>query len=240
MKRLVLAALALAAISIASVAALATSGVAKADVSGCTTLPNPSPAYLGMTAAAINPDSTLSGTVDATGCDIGVYYGPGSHPSLNGVTIKNARQFGVVNDGGTVNVMNSPIQNIGDSPFDGMQYGIGIVYDNGSGTISGNHVGPYQKNGIVVRGGGSATVQNNVVTGSTPVNYIAQNGIEVYGATATVTGNTVTGNWYTGSSWTACGLLFYNANGVKQSANTMSGNQMNLCNVGRGGGNVKP
>jgi hypothetical protein len=51
-----------------------------------------------------------------------------------------------------------------------------------------------------------------------------------------VTGNTVSGNWYTGATWTACGLLFYQAGGVKQSAKNLFDNQTNFCNVGRGGG----
>jgi parallel beta-helix repeat protein len=160
---------------------------------------------------------------------------------VSNADISGATRYGVVNNGQNVSVTNSTIENIGDHPFDGMQYGVGIFYTGGTGTISGNHVGPYQKGGITVRDSGSATIQNNTVSGSGPVNYIAQNGIQIsYGASATVTGNTVTGNWYTPATWTACGLLFYQAGGVKQSANTLSANQTNLCNVGRGGGNVKP
>lgn len=59
-------------------------------------------------------------------------------------------------------------------------------------------------------------------------------------ATALVKGNTVTGNWYTPKSWVSCGLLFYQASGVKQQANTLSDNEVNLCNAGRGGGNYNP
>ena len=71
------------------------------------------------------------------------------------------------------------------------------------------------------------------------VDYIAQNGIQVsLGGSATVTGNTVSGNWYTPTSSTACGLLFYQADGVKQKSNNLFGNETNLCNVGRGGGNA--
>jgi hypothetical protein len=196
---------------------------------------------MSLTAKQLGGTVTASTPIDATGCDIGVYYGPGAATgSVNGAAISNAKYYGVVVDRTNVDVTNSTISQIGDYPLDGMQYGVGILYTDASGLISGNHVGLYQKNGITVRDGGSATVQNNTVTGAGPVGWIAQNGIEIYGATATVKGNTVTGNSYTGPTWTACGLLFYNANGVKQSANTMSGNQTNLCNVGRGGGNVKP
>ena len=84
-------------------------------------------------------------------------------------------------------------------------------------------------------------ISSNTVTGEGPVNYIAQNGIEIAcGASASVTGNTVSGHFYTPATVTACGLLFFQAGGVKQSKNTMFGNQTNLCNAGRGGGNFNP
>jgi hypothetical protein len=100
----------------------------------------------------------------------------------------------------------------------------------------------YQKNGVVVSGTKAAvTVKNNHVTGNGPVNYIAQNGIQIsFGATASVTGNTVSGHFYTPATVTACGLLFYQAGGVKQSANTLFANQTNVCNAGRGGGGFNP
>jgi hypothetical protein len=49
----------------------------------------------------------------------------------------------------------------------------------------------------------------------------------------------VTSNWYTPKSYVACGLLFYQAGGVKQQAN-VSGNEINLCNAGRGGVGFNP
>jgi hypothetical protein len=61
-----------------------------------------------------------------------------------------------------------------------------------------------------------------------------------YGASALVKGNTVSGNWYTPTSYVACGLLFYQAAGVKQQSNTLFNNEVNLCNAGRGGGIYKP
>jgi hypothetical protein len=204
---------------------------------------------INLTAAQIG--GTVTGNLDATGCDIGVYYGPGTAAGkVDGARISNARYFGVVNDGGTVDVTNSIINNIGDSPFDGTQHGVGILYTTehnveepegkAGGTIIHNELPSYQKGGITVRGAGaSATIENNTLTGSGMVDYIAQNGIQVsFGGSATVKGNTVSGNWYTPTSNTACGLLFYQAAGVKQQANNLFGNEMNLCNVGRGGGNT--
>jgi L-aminopeptidase/D-esterase-like protein len=46
--------------------------------------------------------------------------------------------------------------------------------------------------------GAALIVQDNTVTGFGPVDYIAQNGIQIsFGATAKVAGNVVTGNDYT-------------------------------------------
>ena len=105
--------------------------------------------------------------------------------------------------------------------------------------IAGNTVSDYQKNGITANGNVAAVITGNSVTGDGQVDYIAQNGIQVgFGATALVRSNTVTGNWYTPESFVACGLLFFEAEGVKQQANALDANERNLCNFGRGGGNV--
>lgn len=197
---------------------------------------------INLTAAQIG--GRVSGNLDATGCDIGVYFGFGAPGTVNRATVTNAKYFGVVNDGQFVNVTHSTISKIGDTPFDGAQHGVGILYttehDPGvsqgiaRGTIDGNVLSSYQKGGITVRGSGaSATIQLNKVTGSGKVDYIAQNGIQVsFGATATVTGNTVSGNWYTPPSNEACGLLFYQAAaGAKQHANRLIENELGLCTV---------
>jgi hypothetical protein len=199
-----------------------------------------------LTAAQIG--GPVTGTLDALGCNIGVYYNA-SHPgSVSGADISGANYFGVLVNGATVNTTNSSVHAIGEVSLNGSQHGNAIVYLNGAhGMISGNHVFNYQKNGITVSGvnadgtvpgpATSASVLNNVVTGEGHVSYIAQNGIQIsYGASGTVTGNTVSGNWYTGPTYTACGLLFYQAGGVKQNANNLFNNQTNFCNFGRGGG----
>jgi hypothetical protein len=167
---------------------------------------------INMTAALVNPVGLVTGTVDATGCNIGVYFGPGATGTVDGAEIYGANYFGVVNDGGAVNVTNSSIHDIGESPLGGSQHGVGVYFtisNGGTGSISGNTIFNYQKGGIVVNGiHASATIQNNTVTGQGPVAYIAQNGIQVgYGATANVTENTVTGNAYTGSSTVSGGII---------------------------------
>jgi hypothetical protein len=205
-----------------------------------------------LTAAEVNPSGTVAGTVDASGCNIGIYYGPGHTGAVSGANISGANYYGVVADGATVDISNSSIHDIGETPFNGAQHGVGVLYttvhQDGSttaphaaqGTLSGSTISKYQKNGVVVSGSGaSVTLQNNTVTGQGPIPYIAQNGIEIASsASALVKGNTVSGNWYTGPTYTACGLLFYQAGGVKQQANSLFANQTNLCNAGRGGGNT--
>jgi glutamate dehydrogenase/leucine dehydrogenase len=80
---------------------------------------------------------------------------------------------------------------------------------------------------------------DSTVTGQGRIDWIAQNGIQIsFGATGIVTGNFVSKNFYTPKAYTACGLLFYQAAGVKQSGNDFSGNEVNICNAGRGKGNV--
>ena len=205
---------------------------------------------LNLTAAQIG--GPVTGALDATGCNIGVYLDATTTTgSVGSADISGANYYGIVVNGVSADVTNSTIHNIGDSPLSGNQHGNAILYVNGaSGTISGNTVYFFQKNGITVSGrnadqfGGlyqgvtSASVLNNVVTGEGKIDYIAQNGIQIsYGGSALVRGNTVSGFWYTPATVTSCGLLFFQAGGVKQQANSMSGNQTNLCNAGRGGGN---
>jgi hypothetical protein len=183
---------------------------------------------------------------------------------VNEADISGANYYGVVVNAADVDVTGSAIHNIGDKPsFNGMQRGVGVIYTTldqkndvlyqegkpfertvtnatTTGTLSGNTIADYQKTGVQVNGpGASVTVQDNTVTGLGEVGFIAQNGIQISrGATSLVTGNTVSGNYYTPVEWTACALLFFQSEGVKQKANTLSGNETNLCNAGRGGGNT--
>ncbi len=94
----------------------------------------------------------------------------------------------------------------------------------------------YQKGGIVANGSVSVSILRNTVDGVGPVDYIAQNGIQLaFGATGVVESNSMTDNFYTGPD-VACGLLFFDADGAKQKKNTFSGNERDVCNFGRGGG----
>jgi len=199
-----------------------------------------------LTAAQVG--GTVSGSLDATGCDIGVYFATAGSVT-SGAQIFGARYFGVVNDGASVSVEGASIHDIGNNPFDGTQHGVGIYFTNGgSGAIDGNTVSAYQKGGIVVNGAGTtASITNNSVSGLGPVVFIAQNGIQVSrGAVAAVKGNDISDNFYTGEAgvpnaagespegfeYFSTGLLLFEAGaGTKAADNHFSGNQHNFANV---------
>jgi hypothetical protein len=212
---------------------------------------------INLTAAQIG--GTVTGTLDATGCNIGVYYGPGTSGTVSGANISGANYYGVVANAANVNVTNSSVHNIGEVPFDGTQHGVGVLYttinqdgtstgSSATGSLSGNTISLYQKNGVVVTGLGAAvTVTNNVVTGAGPISYIAQNGIQIsFDAAAKLSGNNVSLNNYTPSKVTACGLLLYKAGGVSgatkaglsfiKADNNFHNNETDICNFGKGGG----
>lgn len=206
-----------------------------------------------LTAAVIDPPAPVSGTVDATGCNIGVYFGPGTTGSVVGAEVFGANYYGVVANAAGVDITGASIHDIGETPLNGSQHGIGVLYTTidqaghvtgaaTTGVLRGTRIVDYQKGGAVISGAGAAVrVRNNTVSGQGAVNWIAQNGIQVsYGATAVVTGNKVTGNRYTPKAWVACGLLYYRADGVRASRNHFRANEKNVCNVGRGGGKFKP
>jgi hypothetical protein len=167
---------------------------------------------INLTAAQIG--GSVTGTLDANGCNIGAY----NPTSVNGADISGANYFGVVANHKSVNLIDSSIHDIGEVPPNGAQHGNAVLYINGAtGTISGNLVSRYQKNGITVSGkdaagdgpsafATSATVKNNVVSGRGAVDYIAQNGIQMsFGAKGSVVGNTVTENAYSGPGGASSG-----------------------------------
>ena len=163
-----------------------------------------------MTAALINPPGTVTGTVDATGCHIAVYYDAGASGVVKNAEVFGSSYYGVVvnGDAGTVNVdiLTSSIHDIGETPHDGSQHGVAIYYRGFfavsavTGRIAGNTISGYQKGGIVTNGTGvQVTVTGNTVTGDGHVTFIAQNGIQiVYGASASVMRNTVSDNSFIG------------------------------------------
>jgi hypothetical protein len=218
-----------------------------------------------LTAALINPP-TVATEVDATGCDIGVYYSPGTTGDIGGANIHGAVYYGVLVNAAAVNVTNSDVHLIGDNPFSGAQHGVGvfyttldqaneIAYQNGqpytttvpnaraTGTLSDSNIYAYQKNGVVVGGPGAAvTVSGNTVDGEGPISYIAQNGVQFSrGGAGSVTKNRISDHFYSPPDVEACGLLFFNSGAVKSSGNKFRADELNICNFGgRGGGSFSP
>jgi hypothetical protein len=154
---------------------------------------------------------------------------------------------GIRFDGASGSITGNTVNGLQQSTSgDGCQEGNAIEVRNTLGgarpsvTVSGNTAVDYQKTGVLAKGVVSATITGNTVGGYGPVSFIAQNGVQVsLGATAQVSGNSISDNYYTGADL-ACGLLLYEAGGVKTSKNTFSGNEKDLCNFGRGGGKTKP
>lgn len=183
-----------------------------------------------LTAAVIDPSTTVTGDVDATGCNIGVYFDTGTG-LINGANIHGANYFGVVVNGAAVDVISSLIHDIGESPLNGDQHGVAIYYAYGStssGTIAGNTISNYQKGGIVANGSGvSVAIRNNVVTGQGPVDWIAQNGIQIgWGASASVMWNTVSDNSYTGTSTVSGGIIVVGGPGYGDGSPYTTGTQI--------------
>jgi len=174
--------------------------------------------YAGLTAAMVNPGDVLGGSVNATGCDMGIYYS-GTDAKVRNAVVFGALHYGIMVHGDTtttsVDIIDSDINTIGDSPLNGNQRGVAIYYrafmstGSATGRVSGNRISLYQKGGIVVNGPGSnVQVQNNQVIGAGPVAYIAQNGIQFgYGSSGSAMKNTVTGHSYTGTSTVSGGII---------------------------------
>jgi parallel beta-helix repeat protein len=177
--------------------------------SACTTTPFTYQGSGYLTALLVNPTTTVSGPIDANGCDIGVYFDNGKG-SVDKATITNANYFGVLVNGDvnnvSVDVTNSSISKIG---WTAIYYRSFSLTGSASGTISGNTISSYKKIGIMANGpGASAIITGNTVTGDGPIDTIGQNGIQIgYGAGASVMRNTVTENSYTGGIWSASGIL---------------------------------
>jgi hypothetical protein len=160
-----------------------------------------------MTAAMINPPGVVTGTVDATGCNIGIYY-DGGHNAKVTADVFGSNYFGILvntDNGGlsNVSIKSSVVHHIGEVPHNGTQHGAGIYLRGFAGTIKGvidgNWVFDYQKAGITANGPGvDVDITNNIVTGDGHVAFIAQNGIQMaFGAS----NNTIANNYVYGNSF---------------------------------------
>jgi hypothetical protein len=192
-----------------------------------------------LTALMVNPPS-VTGVVDATGCDIAVYFSSGPH-TVNAATIENAFYYGVLvrNAGTSATITNSEVRFIGDGNNGtflptGAQHGNGIRFrDGATGSVDNTYVHHYQKGGIVVSNPGTrATVTNSWIQGLGPVPFIAQNGIQYSDHSAgEIRGNLIEDNQYTGPQDTfSTGLLLFDIEPpqIKHSLNHYRDNDRNL------------
>ena len=180
---------------------LSSAGTDNAIVNTCTPISGAMIDALPVTAAVVaQSGEIISNAINANGCGVGVYVGPGVSGVTISAVITNATLAGVYVDHSSATVTNSAISNIGDNPFDGMQYGIGVLYNDSTGNVIKNDISAYQKAGIRIVGSeASVYVANNTVTGLGVVPYIAQNGVELlYGASGSIYGNKISGNSYNG------------------------------------------
>jgi hypothetical protein len=193
--------------------------------------------FAGMTAAVVNPTHPVSGTVDAAGCDIGVFYGHGHHGTIIGAHISGATAFGVVVAGANVTISKSSVTNIPGARGGGDEGGCEEEGEEGdTGGCSGGggsegageggefgYIGSRHGTGILVTDGGKSTI-----TGDYVASY-GRRGISVSGpgAMATITGNTITGsgpNSGTGMQMGQSGVWIANGGMAVISYNTISNN----------------
>jgi len=127
------------------------------------------------------------------------------------------------------------VKAVRNNPIDGAQGGTGIFVYSNTGTaravnVKGNNVYDFQKNGITMAGLVlTAYVDSNKVTGAGPVNFIAQNGVQLStGATGSITKNTIAGVSYTPATVVSCGVLVFGASGLV----TTLGNTVNNAQAG--------
>ncbi|HKV55307.1 MAG TPA: hypothetical protein VJN94_11780 [Candidatus Binataceae bacterium] len=215
----------------------------------CTAIPEASfsiDGISGLNAEVINSPSPVTGVVDATGCDLGVYFSPGKSGSVANATVFGAKLAGIVNNGADVSIEGNSVYQIGDNPLDGAQYGLAIYVDGlnspASGNVTHNIVWNFQKNGITIKAANSDVVGNTVI-GEGPVSYIAQNGIEVGDDAETVVKhNYVFGMSYTGPDFTfATGVLIFGGPcfGTPIQAHTLiTGNNLSGSDVGVASANL--
>ena len=168
-----------------------------------------------LTARLVNPAGTVKGKVNATGCSVGVYYDHGTG-KVRGADVFGASYFGVLADGNghtvSVDVTDSLVHDIGDTPITSLRHGEAIAYrgfdGSATGTVRGNRIWAFQEAGINFTGPGTtATARENRVIGRGVQGVISQNGVQViFGAHGTVVGNVISDLEFTGPN-TGNGVL---------------------------------
>jgi hypothetical protein len=162
-----------------------------------------------LTARVINPSGAVTGRLDSTGCDVGVYFSRGSG-RVTDAEVFGARYYGVLvdgNDGHTVrvNVTGSAFHDIGDAPITSSRHGQGVAYrafgsGTATGTVAESRFWAFQEAAINMTGPGTTvTARDNRVQGRGPIATISQNGIQViFGGHGTVLRNRISDLMYLG------------------------------------------
>jgi|GEM_PF-7016101 len=123
-------------------------------------------------------------SVDAHGCDVGIYVPKNSTATLDHTDIHDANKYGIfVDDNSKLTVDHTTIEKIGDhsgttwSPS-GVQTGDGMWFSKSTGTVDHTDVMQYQKNGYAFRNNSSVGVEHSTATGNNTYGVNAQNGFE--------------------------------------------------------------
>jgi hypothetical protein len=177
-----------------------------------------------------------------------VVAGAGASVTMTGVTIagpgvSNPGPFNVgvlVVDGGALDLRSSTVTAIRDTPLGGTQTGNGVVVgstagqggaSNGSLHLEGSTISDFQKIGVIVRAGSTATILDNDFVGQGWQCVNASNGIQVQG-TATIAFNRVTANsyyWCGAGVATSFGIGVFSPSGdVDIHDNSLTGNEIGL------------
>uniref|UniRef100_A0A832I3Y7 T9SS type A sorting domain-containing protein n=1 Tax=Eiseniibacteriota bacterium TaxID=2212470 RepID=A0A832I3Y7_UNCEI len=150
----------------------------------------------------------------------------------------NYRFIGIAwwNAGGKL--LNADVKRIEDTPFSGSQHGVGVYANSNTGgpytlEVGNVAISDFQKNGTVFAAAlpPSATsltvdMHDCVVTGKGATGVTAQNGIQVSGASATLTNNTVTGIGYSGTGWVGTSLLLWGPGAMNVSGGAVTNGQI--------------
>jgi len=154
----------------------------------------------------------------------------------------NNRFYGIAfrNAGGTV--QDTLVRDIRNTPFDGVQHGVGIYAYNDDATartlhILDNTITGFQKNGITTNASAAnvltVDIQRNTVTGQGATTITAQNGIQVNAPAGSglIAGNTISGIAYdntdAATKWVATSILNYYTD-VDTTGNVITGAHMGI------------
>ena len=185
----------------------------------------------GASAKVKNLTVTVSGLADICDADNdrlrGILF-EGASGSIKDTIVRDINQGASgCQEGNAIEVRNAP--------FDGTHPNTKVVQ------VEHNVVSRYQKTGILANGDVKVEVDSNTVTGLGPVNYIAQNGIQLgFGALGDVQDNKVSANVYTPQTAASSGILLVSAgNGILVNNNTVGTSDVGIWVISTNNARVK-